>query len=49
MVLKTHEVVADRARFSRKVFLPKNWENKPEMGLKQGFLNLLKNMVINIY
>ena len=30
-------------------FDPENWENGPEMGQKQGFLNLLENLVINFY
>ena len=28
-------------------FWHKNWESGPKMGQKQGFLNLLKNVVIN--
>ena len=28
------------------VFYPQNWENVQKMGQKQGFLNLLKNLVI---
>ena len=56
-----YEVVCHRARFSGKIFLlrklrkwtkffqPKNWENGRKMGQKQGFLNLLKNLVINFY
>ena len=43
-----YEVVRDRARFSGRLsrfFCPKIWE----MGQKQGFLNLLKDLVINFY
>ena len=54
MVLETHmklnpyEVAHDRARFSR-FLLPQNCENGPKMAQKQGFLNLLKNVVIKVY
>ena len=37
-----YEVVHDRARFSGKNFFPK-------MDQKQGFLNLLEDLVINFY
>ena len=30
-------------------FFPKNWENGPKMDQKQGFLNLLKNLVIDFF
>ena len=30
-------------------FCPKNWENRPKMHQKQGFLNLLKKLGINFY
>ena len=37
----------DRAGVSgKKIFLPENWEKGPEMGQKQGFFNLLENLVI---
>ena len=39
------EVFRDRGKF----FCPENWENGREMGQKQGFLNLLENLVINFY
>ena len=40
----------DRAGFSeKKLFLPQNWEKGPKMGLKQGFFNLMENLVINFY
>ena len=32
-----------------KNFCHQNWGNGPKMGQKQGFLNLLKNLVINFY
>ena len=35
--------------FLKKIFCPKNWENGPKMGQKQGFLNILKNFDINFY
>ena len=33
----------------KKFFLPQNWEKGPKMGQKQGFFNLLENLVINFY
>ena len=30
-------------------FLVKNWKNGPKMGQKQGFFNLLENLVIRKY
>ena len=42
-----YEGVLDRAGFFGNFFCPQNWENVPKMGLKQGFLILLKNVVIN--
>ena len=42
-----YEVVLDTARFSGKNFCLQYWENGRKMGQKQGFLNLLKNVVIN--
>ena len=35
--------------FLKKSFCPQNGENGPEMGQKQGFLNLFKNLVINFF
>ena len=28
---------------------PENWGNKPKIGLKQNFFNLLKNLVFNLF
>ena len=50
--LGEEKMVHERAGFSRFFFLffcPQNWEDGPKMGQNQGFLNLLKNVVINIY
>ena len=49
MVLETHMKLCVWAGFSGKSFIPQNWENGLKMGPKQGFLNLLKNFVINFY
>ena len=49
MVLETHQKLCDRAGFSRKKNSPQDWENGPKMGQKQGFFNLLKNLVIKFY
>ena len=38
-----------RGRFSGNFFCPRNWEKDQKIGQKQGFLNLLKNLVINFY
>ena len=35
--------------FWESFFLPQNWEKWPKMGQKQGFFNLLENLVINFY
>ena len=35
--------------FFKKIFLPEKWESGPKMGQKQGFLNLLDNLVINCF
>ena len=35
--------------FRENSFCPPNWENGPKIGQKQGFLNLLENLVINFY
>ena len=45
-----YKVVRDRAGFSRIFFFClRNWESGPKMDQKQGFLNKLKNFVINFY
>ena len=45
-----YQVVCDRAWFSgKKYFCLKVWENGPKIGQKQGFLNLLKDLVINLH
>ena len=41
------EVLCDSQIFWEKPFCLKIWGNGPEMGQKQGFLNLLKSLVIN--
>ena len=35
--------------FLENIFFPQNWENGPKIWQKQGFLNLLKNLVINFF
>ena len=35
--------------FPGKFFFPKNWENGPKTGQKQGFFNWLENLAINFY
>ena len=40
-----YEVVCESRILWKKFFCPRNWE----MGQKQGFLNLLKNLVLNFY
>ena len=35
--------------FCKKCFCPKIWKSGPKMGQKQGFLNLLKDLVVNFY
>ena len=35
--------------FLKKSFCPKNGENEPKMSQKQGFLNLLEDLVINFF
>ena len=51
MVLETHiKLCVTEPDFpEEKKFCPQNWENGPKMGQKHGFLNLLKNFVINFY
>ena len=48
--IRPYEVVRDTTGFSGKIFFcPKRWEKEPKIGQKQGFLNLLKSLVINFY
>ena len=50
MVLVNYMKLCMTARFSvKKIFWPKNLENGPKNGPKQGSLNLFKNLVINFY
>ena len=50
MMLETHmNLCVTESDFLENFFLPKMWENGPKMGQKQGFLNLLKDLVINFY
>ena len=51
MGLETHmKFMHGRARFSgKKFFCPKNCENEPKKNQKQGFLNLLEDLMINFY
>ena len=44
-----YEVVRDSRIFQKKIFCSKNWENGPKMDQKQGFLNKLKNFVVNFH
>ena len=50
MVLETHmKLCVTEPDFLEKGFCPKNWGNGLKVSQKQGFLNLLKNVVINFY
>ena len=51
MVLQIHLklCVTELDVLEKKKNCPKNLENRPKNAPKQGFLNLLKNLVINIY
>ena len=50
MVLETHiKLCVTELDFPEKFFWLQDWENGPKMGQKHGFLNLLKNFVINFY
>ena len=50
IVLETHtRLCATEPDFPEKIFCPKNWENKPVVGQNQGFLNLFKTFVVNVY
>ena len=44
-----YEIVHDTQIFWKKHFCLKIWENGPNMVQKQGFLNSLKDFVINFY
>ena len=47
MVLQAHVLLCMRVGFvKKKIYCPKNGENGLKMGQKQGFLDLLKNLVI---
>ena len=35
--------------FPGNFFLSENWVNRPKVGQNQGFLNILKNLVIKFY
>ena len=45
----SYEVLHDSWIFREKFFLLQNWERGHKMGQKQGFFNLLENLLINIY
>ena len=48
MVLETHKTLCvTELDYPEKIFYHKKLENVSKMGLKQGFLNLLKTLVIN--
>ena len=50
MVLETQmKLCVTEPDFPGKFFCPENWENQPKMGQKQGFLNLLENLVIKFF
>ena len=50
MVLETHmKLYMTEPDFLEKVFCPKIWENGPKIGQKLGFLDLLKDLIINFY
>ena len=51
-VRNPYEVVCGRAGFSGENLLPQNlgkWTKNKKMGQNKGFLNLLKDLVINFY
>ena len=51
-MLETHVMlcVAEPDFLEKKnCFTPKNWVNGPKMGQKQGFMNLVETLVIDIY
>ena len=50
MVLEAHmKLCVTEPDFAEIFFCPQNWENKLKIGQKQGFLNLVKHLVINFY
>ena len=50
MVLETHmKLGMTQPDFLGKIFFASNWEKGPKMVQKQGFFNLLENLVINFY
>ena len=50
MGLETHiKLCVAKPDFLGKFFCPQNWENGSKKGQKQGFLNLLEDLVINFY
>ena len=49
-MLETHmKLCVTKPDFPEKLFCPQNWENGQKMSQKQGFLNILKNFVIDFY
>ena len=49
-VLEAHmKMCAIEPDFLEKLFYPQNWENGPQKGQKQVFLNLLKDLVVNFH
>ena len=50
MTLETSiKLCVTKPNFLEKKFCPQYWENGPKMGKKHGFLNILKDFVINFY
>ena len=50
MVLETRmKLWLTEPDFMENFFCPKIWENGPKMDQKEGFLKLLKDLVINFY
>ena len=50
MVLESHvKLCVTEPDFPGIFKSPQNWENGSKMGQKQGFFNLLENLVINFY
>ena len=50
MVVETYmKLCSTGPDFLEKKNCPQNWENGPNMGQKQDFLNLMKILVINFY
>ena len=47
MVLEIHvKLCVTEPDFPKIIFCPQNWENRPKMGQKQVFLNLLQNLFV---